>query len=139
MSSIDALQDCLAAEHAACFGYGALGGALAGIPDTAADETRADECYAEHRQARDDLTDLIASLDAEPVAAEASYAVPVLTDATACRRLAIRLEQATAAAYAYAVAETSDEQRTAAADALTDGALRAAAWGAPPDPLPGLR
>lgn len=139
MSSIDALQDCLAAEHAACFGYAALGGALAGIPDTAADETRADEFYAEHLQARDDLTDLIASLDAEPVAARASYAVRVLTDAPACRRLAIRLEHGTAAAYAYAVAETSDEQRSAAADALTECALRATAWGATPVPLPGLR
>ena len=33
MSALDALQDCLAAEHAACYGYGVLGGALAGIPD----------------------------------------------------------------------------------------------------------
>ena len=43
MSALDALQDCLAAEHAACYGYGAVGGALAGIPDTAPDEARADE------------------------------------------------------------------------------------------------
>lgn len=135
---IDALQDCLAAEHAACFGYAALGGALAGIPDTASDEARADEYYVVHRQARDDLTDLIASLDADPVAAEAAYSVPVLTSERACRRLAAKLEQRTAAVYAYAIAETIDDTREMSADALTACAIRAVAWGAAPDPLPGL-
>ena len=138
MTAIDGLQACLAAEHAACFGYAALGGALAGIPDTAADEARADDCYAEHVLARDDLTDLIASLDTEPVAAEAGYAVPVLTSARACRRLAAKLERGAAAAYAYAVAETTEDTREIAAVGLTDCALRAAAWGAAADPLPGI-
>ena len=41
-----------------------VGGALAGIPDTTAEETRADDFYVAHRQARDELTELIASLDA---------------------------------------------------------------------------
>jgi hypothetical protein len=138
MTAVEALQGCLAAEHAACFGYGALGGALAGIANTAAEEVRADDFYAAHVQARDDLTDLIASLDADPVAAETGYAVPVLRTEAACRRLAAGIEQRTAAAYAYAVAWTTDDDREIAADGLTDCALRAAAWGAAADPFPGL-
>jgi hypothetical protein len=138
MSALDALQDCLAAEHAACYGYGAVGGALAGIPGSSADQVRADEFYVGHRRARDALTDLIASLDAEPVAAEAAYATPRLSTARASQRLARLLEQRTAAVYAYAVSETTSDTRAMAAEALTDCALRAAAWGAPSDPFPGI-
>ena len=138
MTALDALQDCLAAEHAACFGYGVVGGVLAGIPDTSAEETRSDAFYVAHRQARDALTELIASLDADPVAAEAAYAAPPVATPQACSRLARLLEQRTAAVYAYAVSQTTDETRAMAADALTDCALRATAWGAPADPFPGM-
>jgi hypothetical protein len=138
MTALDALQDCLAAEHAACFGYGVVGGALAGIPDTTAEETRAEAYYVAHRHARDELSELIASLDSDPVAAEPAYATPPVATALACTRLARTLEQRTASVYAYAVSQTTDDTRAIATDALTDCALRAAAWGAPADPFPGL-
>lgn len=138
MSALDRLQDCLAAEHAACYGYGVIGGALAGIPDTPAEEEQADTFYVAHRQSRDELTEVISALDAEPVAAEAAYATPPVSTARACQRLGRLLEQRTAAVYAYAVAETTDATRAGIAESLTDCALRAAAWGAPADPFPGL-
>jgi hypothetical protein len=138
MSEVDALQGCLAAEHAAVFGYAALGGALAGIPDTVAEEALAQRAYTAHRDLRDALDAMVAELGAEPVAAEAAYRTGPTETAADCRRLAVTLEDATAAVYAFAVSQTTDETRGLMTDALTDAAVRAVEWGGRPDPFPGL-
>jgi hypothetical protein len=138
VTAIDALQDCLAAEHAAIYGYGVLGGVLAGTtsPD---DSARATSAYDAHVRRRDDLRELINGFDAQPVVAAAAYALPVeVDDVASCRTLARQLEERTAAVFAGAVAATTDDLRELTARALTDCALRAATWGGPDDVLPGL-
>lgn len=136
---LESLQKCLAAEHAAVSGYGVLGGVLAGTAPGSPDLARAVEDYDVHRHRRDSLTTLIAALKADPVAAEAAYATPfpVVTPAD-CRRLARRIESLSASVYAYAVASSVDRVRAFTADALSDCAVRAVAWGATATPLPGM-
>ncbi len=139
MSAADALQSCLAAEHADLFGYGVLGGVLAGISGAAALEAYAGTCYAEHRARRDDLTTLLYRLGETPVAAEPAYTLPFgVSGLAACKRLARELEARTAAIYAQAVAETVVPSRAIAVDALTDCARREAGWGAPLQAFPGI-
>jgi hypothetical protein len=138
VSVVDALQQCLAAEHAAVYGYGVLGGVLGGTTDEA-DQLRAAAGYTAHRDRRDALRNRISDLDEEPVPAEPAYAVPfTIEDAADCRRLGGHIESRTAAVYAAAVADTVDEVRRLMAVALTDCAVRADAWGAPDDVLPGI-
>jgi hypothetical protein len=139
MSALTALQSCLAAEHADLFGYGVLGGVLAGIPEADALETLADTCYAAHRARRDTLTALLYDLGETPVAADPAYRLPYeITGTAACTRLARQLEGRTATVYAAAVAETVGRTRALAIDALADCALRQNAWGGPLQALPGV-
>ncbi|MGB0101641.1 MAG: DUF4439 domain-containing protein, partial [Nocardioides sp.] len=72
---IEALQTALAAEHAAVYVYGALGGrtSRAETPELSAAVSSA---YASHRARRDLLTSEVVDLGGEPVAAEAAYDVP---------------------------------------------------------------
>ena len=55
-----------------------------------------------------------------------------------CRRLARDLEDRCAEIYADAVARSVDDDREVATRALTACALRAVAWGARPEPFPGV-
>ena len=138
MTELDALQASLAAEHAACFGYGVLGGVLAGTSPGSADQARADEVYTGHRSLRDELVELIESLDAKPVAALAAYALPFgITTADACRRLARLLEERSAETHSYAVSQTTGASRDLVAAAVIDAAVAAHGWGAPVTPFPG--
>jgi len=138
MSALDALQECLAAEHAAVFGYATLGGTLAGMSGTLAEEALAETWYAAHRERRDQLDGLIGELDAEPVPAEPAYRTPRLSTPGDCRRFAVELERRCAAVYAYAVSQTIEGDRLLTARTLAACALAAAAWGGRPDPLPGV-
>lgn len=139
MTAVDAVQRCLAAEHACLYGYGVLGGVLAGVAAGSNDQARADSSYAEHRALRDGLTAVVSRLNAEPVPAEAAYDVPFLVGSLAdCRRLARALEHKACGVYAFALTETVDDLRTLIADALTDCALREYAWGSQPQAFPGI-
>ncbi|MBA2560970.1 MAG: ferritin-like domain-containing protein [Propionibacteriales bacterium] len=139
MSALDALQGCLAAEHAAVFGYGIVGGVLAGVSGTSNLQAYAEECYAVHRGRRDSLTSLVTRLGETPVAAEPAYRLPFrVTGVDPCKRLARQLENRTAIAYALAVAHTVSTSRAMAVDALTDCAIRSADWGTPLQALPGI-
>jgi hypothetical protein len=136
----DALQDCLAAEHAAVYGYGVVGGVLSGRTDAGSvlQELAADS-YAEHRRRRDDLTDLIVARDVQPAAAEPAYQLPdAVSSVEDCRDLARGLEERCAAVYADAVSRSVDDDRELAARALTACALRGVGWGARPEPFPGV-
>ncbi|NUR64772.1 MAG: DUF4439 domain-containing protein, partial [Streptomyces sp.] len=68
---LKALQAALAAEHAAVYGYGVVGGR---IREERRSEARA--AYDAHRARRDALAREVRDLGAEPVAASAAYALP---------------------------------------------------------------
>ena len=138
--SIAALQACLAAEHAALFGYGVLGGVLArAAPVGSIDQERAASGYVEHRTRRDDLTAVLTDAGAQPVAAEPAYELPGrVTTAADCRALAVTIEDRCAQVYADAVATSVGDDRETTARALTACALRAVSWGARPVPFPGV-
>lgn len=137
--SVDALQPCLAAEHAAVFGYGVVGGVLsAGVSD-APPAVSSVSSYDVHRDRRDALVDLIQTGGAEPVAPEAAYETPFRVDGLpSARRLAQYLESACATVYARAVAATIGEPRRLVSTTLIDCAIRGARWGAAPSAFPGL-
>lgn len=140
MTAVDALQLCLAAEHAAVYGYGVVGGVLAGAaPADSPDHELAASAYVEHRRLRDELTSLVAAQGAEPVAAQPAYELPQpVGTVDDCRALARRIEQRCSQTYADAVSRTVENDRAFTARALTGCAVRAAAWGAPADPFPGI-
>lgn len=137
-AGVVALQTTLAAEHAAVFVYGALGGQTSesGSPDLYAALTAA---YAVHRTRRDDLMARLHATGAEPVAAEPGYGLPAdLATPAAVTTRARELEESAAATYAYLVASTVDDARAWAIEALLDAAVRGLDFGARPDRLPGL-
>lgn len=122
---VAALQRVLAAEHAAVWGYGVVGGQLPGPAQQAAHS--ADSA---HRGRRDTLSALLAARGATPVAAAPAYELPFpVTDAGAARRLAAHLEAGTAAAWhaSLGALPAADLRRLAVA-ALTDAASRGLQW-----------
>ena len=137
MTTTDALQTTLAAEHAAVYVYGALGAQTSrtGAPALYAAVTAA---YSEHRARRDLLTRTITDLGATPVASEASYQLPErLGSVDAVTRTALRLERSCASTYAFLVASTTGPRRRWAVGALQDAAVRQLAFGGTPVALPG--
>ena len=138
--SIEALQACLEAEHAAVYGYGVVGGVLSGLSAAGSPEQElAAASYVEHRRRRDGLTELITGRSTAPVAAEPAYAIPDrMTTIGDCRALARTLEDRCAQTYADAVSSSVDADRVVATDGLTACALRAVTWGARPEPFPGI-
>jgi hypothetical protein len=125
-----ALRAALAAEHAAVYAFGVVGGVLVDDPDASA-------AYAAHRGRRDQLT---AMLGTAAVAAEPVYTLPfAVSGPAAAEQLAARVERRCADVYAGVVARTTGRARAYAARALTDCAVRGLSWGAQPEPFPGLR
>lgn len=138
--AIEALQRALAAEHAAVWGYGVVGGHL--LP---AQQRAAADAERAHRAWRDALSLGLRDRGATPVAAAASYELPfAVTDAATARRLAVHLEEGTAAVWhaALSAVSTPADRRLALA-ALTAAATRAVQWRltvpgmAPTVPFPG--
>lgn len=133
-----ALQDVLAAEHAAVYVYSVLG-AQTSQSSQATLYAGISSAYLIHRQRRDDLIARIGELGAGPVAASAAYEVPAdLSTAARIEAVALRLERACAATYAYAVASTSGGDRGRATTALLDAARREIGFGGKPEAFPGL-
>ncbi|MFD3735515.1 ferritin-like domain-containing protein [Streptomyces sp. NPDC058632] len=129
-----ALQGALAAEHAAVYGYGVVGGLIA-------DNRRADAraAYDAHRARRDTLVREVKDTGAEPVAAAAGYALPFqVPDSPAAVRLATELENRVAGVYADLVRASGGERRRVAAEALREAAVRAVRWGGESVAFPGL-
>jgi Domain of unknown function (DUF4439) len=115
------LTDALRAEHAAIYGYGLVGAHLdAGtVPLALAAE-------AAHRSRRDALVVLLAARGRTPPPAELAYAPPApVTDQAGALRLAVTIEEATAAVWRLALPETAGTDRKLALDALSDCAVRA--------------
>lgn len=139
MADVDSLQDRLAAEHAACYGYGVLGGVLAGIAAGGPDDARATAAYEEHRRQRDALAEQVRASGGDPVAAEPAYDLPAPRPTlSACRRVARQLESRCAAVYAFAAAASTGEARLDAARQLAACAVREQAWGGALEAFPGL-
>jgi len=134
----DALQTALAAEHAAVFVYGALGGQTSQSSNPALYGEITD-AYVTHRARRDDLIVMIEADGLEPVAAEPGYELPAdLSTATAVADRALAIERSCAATYAFVVGSTRGGERKWAVEALLDAAVRELAFGGTPERLPGL-
>jgi hypothetical protein len=138
VTAVEALQRCLAAEHAAVYGYGVVGGVLAPVAGADLLRSLALECYEAHRARRDSLVAILTREGQQPVAAHAAYRLPGRVVGTSgSASLARQIERRSAAVYAFAVSQTVGSWRAMGVDALTACALREAAWGAAPQPFPG--
>ena len=132
--TVSALQEALAAEQAASYGYGVVGAHLSGSPLAAA---TAD--WVAHQRARDQLEQMIFSHGATPRAAAAAYRLPLMVrtggEAVA---LAVILEDRVAAAYLTVVALRDPALREMGALRMRAAALRAARWRGSTVAFPGL-
>ncbi|MER7566725.1 ferritin-like domain-containing protein [Streptomyces sp. NPDC048523] len=131
---LEALQKALAAEHAAVYGYGVVGGR---IREDRRVEARA--AYDAHRARRDALVREVRGLGGTPVAAAAAYALPFpVPDSAAAVRLAAGLEDRVAGVYSDVVRATGGGRRSTAAEALREAAVRAVRWRGGSVAFPGL-
>ncbi|MFF3848482.1 ferritin-like domain-containing protein [Streptomyces sp. NPDC002328] len=129
-----ALQAALAAEHAAVYGYGVVGGR---IGEARRAEARA--AYDAHRARRDALAREVRDLGGEPVAASAAYALPfAVPDSAAAVRLAAELEERVAGVYSDLVRAAGGARRREAAGVLREAAVRAVRWRGGSVAFPGL-
>ncbi|MFC7813480.1 ferritin-like domain-containing protein [Streptomyces sp. NPDC057367] len=129
-----ALQAALAAEHAAVYGYGVVGGRIG-----EGRRAEARTAYDAHRARRDALAREVRDLGAKPVAAAAGYALPFeVPDAASAVRLAAELEERVAGVYSDLVRAAGGDRRTAAAGALREAAVRAVRWRGGSVAFPGL-
>jgi len=133
---IAALQSALAAEQAACYGYGIVG---AHLPQGSAQQTAASNDWVAHMRARDRLSALITARGATPVPAAVAYKLPgpVRTPAEA-GALATTLEDRVAQAYLALVALPDRSLRRSGAEQVRAAALRAQAWRGSIQAFPGL-
>jgi len=124
-AEVAALQRALAAEHAVIWGYGVVG-ARVGLQ--LRDTVRGADDH--HRARRDGTAALVRDRGARPAAAAPSYDLPEpVTDQPSALRLAVRLEEGTAAAWRAVLGATSDAAlRRTALSALSDAAVRATTW-----------
>jgi hypothetical protein len=130
---VAAAQAALAAEHAAVYGYGVVGGRVA-----LARQPEAQQAYDAHRAARDAMARTVADLGAVPVAADAGYALPFPVKGPAdAVRLAAFLEERVAGAYGDLVAASIGGIRRDAAGALRAAAVRAVRWSGESVAFPG--
>ncbi|HEX4686298.1 MAG TPA: DUF4439 domain-containing protein [Nocardioides sp.] len=137
-SSVDALQRTLAAEHAAIFELGALGGRASALPPSHL-LAALDAAYDAHVERRDQLRTMITAAGGDPVAAAPAYRLPSpLSTESQIEAEALRVQRACAATYAALVAATSGDGRRWAVDALVSTALSETALGGRPRALPGL-
>jgi Domain of unknown function (DUF4439) len=133
-NSIAALQDALAAEHAAVYGYGVVGAMLTGSQQA---DARAD--WTAHQYARDTLISMLTKLGATPVAASPAYSLPfAVTGAQSAVRLAATIENGVTRAYLGLVATSEPTLRAFAAQAMQASANRAAAWTGTTVAFPGM-
>jgi hypothetical protein len=131
---LKALQAALAAEHAAVYGYGVVGGRIG--EDR---RTEAKAAYDAHRARRDALMRAVRDLGGRPVAAAAAYALPFpVTDSAAAVRLAAELEDRVAGVYSDLVRSADGGLRGTAAGALREAAVRAVRWRGESVAFPGL-
>lgn len=114
---VGALQQALQAEHAAIFGYAALGPLLS---KTGRGPARTDE--AAHRGRRNTVLTMLAAAGAVPAASAASYPGPEpLTSLAVAHRCAVELESACCRQWRYVVAVAAATNPTARAPGASTG------------------
>ncbi|ADB76537.1 ferritin-like domain-containing protein [Geodermatophilus obscurus] len=128
-----ALNEVVAAEHAAVWGYGAVGAALPG-------DARGPAAAAEvaHRDARDRLVALLESRGADPAPREAGYTLPfpVLSEVDAAT-LAVALEEGVSAAWVRVLDQAAEPAvRELAVGELGAAEVRAVGWRAAAGRIP---
>ncbi|WP_407549629.1 ferritin-like domain-containing protein [Streptomyces sp. Pv4-95] len=129
-----AVQAALAAEHAAVYGYGVVGGRIGGER-----RKEAQAAYDGHRARRDALHRAVRDLGGKPKASAAAYELPFpVPDAAAAARLAAELEDRLAAVYADLVRAGGTARRAEAASALREAAVRSVRWRGSGVAFPGL-
>ncbi|QVQ53665.1 ferritin-like domain-containing protein [Spiractinospora alimapuensis] len=128
-----ALQQALAAEHAAVHGYG-----FVGAHSVEGDRTRSRWHRDAHRRQRDELRDALLALDATPVPSESAYPPPESTDATALSDFAMGMEERCSQAYLELSGVADPWLRELAARNLAEATIRALAWGAELPTYPGF-
>ena len=132
-TAIAALQNALAAEHAAVWSYTLAVAFLSG-----SDEERARDDDDAHRELRNLIEQTLSQLGAPPVSAQPAYRTPQpVTDSASAGALAVVAETDALAAWRSVLERTDDRGlRQAAMNALTSGTLRCARWrvavGTPP-------
>ncbi|WP_432076250.1 DUF4439 domain-containing protein [Streptomyces wuyuanensis] len=132
--TLAAAQAALAAEHAAVYGYGVVGGRVG-----EARRAEAAAAYAAHRARRDALERTVHDLGGRLVAAQAAYTLPfAVPDTAAAVRLAAVLEDRVAGVYSDLVRAARGPQRHDAAVALREAAVRAVRWRGTGVAFPGL-
>jgi hypothetical protein len=124
-TAMDALQDALAAEHAAVWCYTLI---PAFLP---ADQVPAARSDADaHRALRGQLEQTLSDIGVQPVSAQPGYQTPKpVVDGPSAAALAVVAETDALAAWRSVVEHTRErELRQAALDVLTKGTLRCAVW-----------
>jgi hypothetical protein len=135
MTRVDAAwQAALAAEHQAVFGYGLLGVRLRG-----AQQQLAVACSNAHEALRDATEAAMTEGQLRPAPPQADYpALYPVSNAGQARALAVRLEDACAAAWRYLYAQAALARTAArlaeAQGGLTSSAVRAVQWRALANP-----
>ncbi|MGQ4434689.1 MULTISPECIES: ferritin-like domain-containing protein [unclassified Streptomyces] len=133
-AELTAVQAALAAEHAAVYGYGVVGGRI-----REGRRQEAKTAYDAHRARRDALVREVRGLGGTPVAASAGYALPFpVPDSAAAVQLAAELEDRVAGVYSDLVRAATGGLRGTAAEALREAAVRAVRWRGGSVPFPGL-
>lgn len=135
-AAVAALQQALAAEQAAAYGYGVVGSHL--IVGSAA-AAAADADWVEHLRAGSALTVMISARGGQPVAAAVAYQLPFpVTSTAAAQQLAATMEDRVAQAYLVVVALPEAGLRSFGAEQVRAAALRAAAWRGSTEAFPGM-
>jgi hypothetical protein len=138
VSEVDALQGTLAAQHAAVFVFGALGGRASSLTAPALQAALA-TAYDDHVRRRDHLRVMVVAAGDDPVAAEPAYRLPSrLSTAEQIAAEALRVQRSCVTTYAALVAATSGAARRWAVEAMAATALTEADFGGGPQALPGL-
>jgi hypothetical protein len=133
---VAALQQALAAEQAAAYGYGVVGAHVA-LGSAAA--TAADADWVAHLQAGSQLTAMISARGGQPVAAAVAYQLPFpVTSAATAQQLAATMEDRVAQAYLVVVALPEPGLRNFGAQQVRAAALRGEAWRGTTEAFPGM-
>ncbi|MGS2614649.1 ferritin-like domain-containing protein [Micromonospora sp. LZ34] len=118
------LADALTAEYAAIWAYGPIGVRLTGAAREAARDAE-----AAHRRRRDALVLRLSTTGGTVPPDRAGYALPFpVTDRASALRLAVEVEERTAAFWRAALPDTTGADRDQALAALVEYALRATRW-----------
>lgn len=135
-STVPALQDALAAQHATVHLLEHLGGVVSASeqPDL---HLLLRARHRWHRALRDQLVAALRAEGETPVAAAAAYTLPDGAGGAAVRGHGAEAEARCAEAYALLIASTSGDLRATAARALVETARAMVAWGEPASAFPG--